>query len=152
HRHRCRRLGSRPCAQRGRLADLDREALDRGCGRPAVVAPMIRRHFLGGTLASSLLAGKAAFGQTRDGEFLIRGAYVLTMDEALGDMPNGDVHIRDGAIVAVGRALQAPPATVIDGTGMVVMPGIVDTHWHMWNSLLCGLVGGTPQNGYFPMV
>lgn len=113
---------------------------------------MIRRHFLGGALASSLLAAKAAFGQTEAGEYLIRSAYLLTMDEALGDVPVGDIHVRDGSIVAAGRTLQAPQAAAIDGTGMVAMPGIVDTHWHMWNSLLRGLVGGTPQTGYFPTV
>jgi 5-methylthioadenosine/S-adenosylhomocysteine deaminase len=39
---------------------------------------------------------------------------------------------------------------MIDATGMVVLPGIVDTHWHMWNSLLRGLVGATRETAYFP--
>jgi cytosine/adenosine deaminase-related metal-dependent hydrolase len=37
-------------------------------------------------------------------QFVVRGAYVLAMDPALGDLPDGEVHVRDGAIVAVGRA------------------------------------------------
>ena len=36
------------------------------------------------------------------GEFLIRGATVLTLDPNLGDLETGDVHVRDGAIVAIG--------------------------------------------------
>ena len=35
------------------------------------------------------------------GEFVIRGATVLTMDPAVPDLAGGDVHGRDGAIVAV---------------------------------------------------
>ena len=114
---------------------------------------MNRRGFVGGALAGSLVAGgRKAVGQASRGDYLIRGAYVLTMDATLGDITSGDIHVRDGGIVAVGPALQAPGAETIDGAGMAAMPGIVDTHWHMWNSLLRGLVGGTPQSGYFPTV
>lgn len=77
--------------------------------------------------------------------FIVRGAYVLTMDEALGDIVAGDVAVQDGTIVAVGDAsgflLSAPDAQVIDGAGMIVLPGFVDTHWHLWNSLLRGVIG-----------
>src|SRR5262249_484339 len=34
-------------------------------------------------------------------EFVIRGATVLSMDPGIGDLASGDVHVRDGAIVAV---------------------------------------------------
>src|SRR3954453_20319989 len=38
------------------------------------------------------------------GEFVIRGATVLTMDAKLGDFERGAVHVRNGAIVAVAPA------------------------------------------------
>jgi 5-methylthioadenosine/S-adenosylhomocysteine deaminase len=79
---------------------------------------------------------------------LVRGGYVVTMDSA-GDVPGGDVHIRDGAIEAVGRHLDVPGAEVIDAAGKIVAPGLVDTHWHMWNTLLRGLSDGPGQQGYF---
>src|SRR4051794_1894820 len=47
------------------------------------------------------------------GEFLIRAATVLTMDAAVPDV-GGDVHVRDGAIVAVAQKIEAPTAQVID--------------------------------------
>jgi 5-methylthioadenosine/S-adenosylhomocysteine deaminase len=78
-----------------------------------------------------------------DGNILIRGGYVLTMDSA-GDIPCGDVHVRDGEIVAVGENLDAG-ADVIDAAGKIVAPGLVDTHWHMWNTLLRGLSDGQPD-------
>jgi cytosine/adenosine deaminase-related metal-dependent hydrolase len=86
----------------------------------------------------------------RRGEFLIKGGHVLTMDTNLGDLPNGDVHVRDGAIVAIGNNLPAG-AEVIDGRGMIVMPGFVDTHWHLWCTALRLIVrADDPKEGYFP--
>ena len=110
---------------------------------------MRRRALLTG--ASALALASTARAQ-QDNELLIRQAHVVSIDPVVGDLPTGDVHIRDGEIVAVGPAVQAPAAQVIDGAGMIVMPGFVDTHWHMWNSLLRGLVGGTRQTAYFPTV
>ena len=87
---------------------------------------------------------------TQPTEFVIRNAYVLTMDAALGDLPDADVHVRNGAIAAVGRAPQAPGAERIDGAGMIVLPGLVETHWHIWGTLLRSLSGDRPEHGYFP--
>ena len=56
------------------------------------------------------------------GEYLIRGAYVLTMDKA-GDLPDADVHVKNGDIIAVGKGLSAPGAETIDARGMLVLPG-----------------------------
>ena len=70
------------------------------------------------------------------GDIVIRGANVLTMDERLGDFASGAVHIRDGAIAAVGADVNVSGADVIDGRGLICMPGFVDTHWHLWISML----------------
>src|SRR4030095_9322037 len=37
------------------------------------------------------------------GEFVVRGAHVLTMDPTLGDITGGEIHVRAGEIVAGGR-------------------------------------------------
>ena len=61
---------------------------------------------------------------------LIQHATVLTgTGERLDD---ADVLLQDGKIVAVGRALAAPTdATVVDGTGRWVTPGLIDVHSHL---------------------
>jgi 5-methylthioadenosine/S-adenosylhomocysteine deaminase len=85
------------------------------------------------------------------GEFVVRGGHVLTMDATLGDLPSGDVHVRDGAIVAVGTNISVPNAQVIDGRDMIVMPGFVETHWHLWCTALRLIVrADDPNEGYFP--
>ena len=57
------------------------------------------------------------------GEFVVRGAHVLSMDPAIGDFAAGDVHVRGGAIVAVGASVNAPGAEIINGRGTICMPG-----------------------------
>jgi cytosine/adenosine deaminase-related metal-dependent hydrolase len=103
-----------------------------------------------GTPLRLIFAQPPADTMTERREFLIRNAYVLTMDAAVGDIAGGDVHVRAGAIAAVGRGLSAPGAEVIDGAGMLVLPGFVETHWHVWTTLLRSLSGDKQEHGYFP--
>lgn len=83
-------------------------------------------------------------------DLLIRGARVLTMDERLGELPRGDVRVRAGRIVDVAPTLDAAGARVIDARGMLLLPGFVDTHWHLWNGFLRSHAGGDRETGYFP--
>src|SRR3974390_2747776 len=85
------------------------------------------------------------------GEFTIAGAHVITMDGALGDIAGGSVHVRNGDIVAVGKDLTGG-GELIDGAGLIVMPGLIDTHWHMWNTLFRSFAGDKPEEGYIPTV
>jgi len=72
-------------------------------------------------------------------EYLIRGGRVVSVDPQIGTLEAADVHLRDGVIQAVGRSISAPTATEIDATNTIVMPGFVETHWHMWTSVWRGL-------------
>src|SRR5262245_44203366 len=97
---------------------------------------LTRRQLIGTAAAvGATLAARAAAAADlpQRGEFVVRNALVLTMDAALGDLPCGDVHVRGGAIVAVGPDL-ATSATAIDARGMIALPGLIDTHNHLWNT------------------
>jgi len=83
-------------------------------------------------------------------ELLLRGGHVMTMDPSSGDIARGDVHIRDGRIIDVAANLAAPGASVVDATDMIVLPGFVETHWHIWTTLLRSMAGDTAELGYFP--
>jgi 5-methylthioadenosine/S-adenosylhomocysteine deaminase len=97
-------------------------------------------------------AGRPAAALPARGEFVVRGAHVLTLDQTLGELPVGDVHVRDGTIAAVGVNLAGRDGEVLDGRGMICMPGFVDTHWHLWTSSLRPIVrADDPQRGYFPV-
>src|SRR2546423_4070410 len=109
---------------------------------------MHRRRFVGDLglfAASSFVMSRSFFAQEKKGalpprrELLLRNAYVMTMDAALGDIAGADVHIKNGEILAVGKAIKAPAAAVLDGKRMIVLPGFIETHWHMWNTLMRSL-------------
>jgi 5-methylthioadenosine/S-adenosylhomocysteine deaminase len=109
---------------------------------------------LGGLASTGFLAGPAA-AQTpanvspRGNDYILRGGYIITMDGALGDIPVGDVHVRNGAIVAVGPSVNAPGAEIVDARDRIVMPGFVETHSHSWNSLFKNM--RRPGTDYFPL-
>ena len=76
----------------------------------------------------------------------------MTMDPQLGEIPSGSVHVKDGVIAAVAERIDAPGAETIDASGMIVLPGLVDTHWHMWHTLFRSFAGDTPATGFFPTI
>ena len=81
-------------------------------------------------------------------ELLIRNAYLIPFDP---DVPEGeaDVLIRGGKIAEIGQDLALEGADVLDAKGSLLLPGFVDTHWHLWNSLLRGTVGDAAGHDYF---
>ena len=81
---------------------------------------------------------------------LIRGGHVATLDPGVGDLPGGEVLVRDGRVVAVGYDLEdhAGQVRVIDARGRLIIPGMVDTHRHVWQGALGGLTGQVSLSGY----
>lgn len=70
---------------------------------------------------------------------LLRGGTVLTMDDARTVLHETDVLVVDDRIAQVGSGLAVPEGTVeIEARGGVVMPGMVDTHRHMWQTAMRG--------------
>lgn len=71
---------------------------------------------------------------------LIRGARVLDLDGDLDNPPSLDILCERGAISAVGSGLSAPAgAEVIDASGMLAVPGLVNSHYHSHDVLAKGL-------------
>lgn len=76
-------------------------------------------------------------------DLLIRNAdVVVTMNAAREELSGADVLVRDGVVAAVGAGLAAPGAEVIDASGCVVTPGLVNTHHHLYQSLTRAVPGG----------
>ncbi|MFO1268685.1 MAG: amidohydrolase family protein [Rubrivivax sp.] len=89
-------------------------------------------------------AGVSKAGASRAGAntLLIRNALVLTMDPQLGDRPRCDIRVEDGRIAEVGTGLSGDGAEVIDAAGMIAIPGLIDSHTHMWQGPLKGQGAG----------
>jgi 5-methylthioadenosine/S-adenosylhomocysteine deaminase len=112
-----------------------------------------RRHFLtssaAGRVAGAIVPGALArttlgadrkskgsdSGGSRGGHFLLKGGCVLSLDPNIGDFETADVLIEGSKILAVQPNLRAS-AEVIDASNMIIMPGFVDTHRHMWEGPL----------------
>lgn len=70
---------------------------------------------------------------------LIKSGMVITMDHDVRDLRRGDVLIEDDRIAAVGAAIEATDAEVIDASSAIVMPGFVNAHIHTWQTGLRGV-------------
>ena len=78
---------------------------------------------------------------------LIKNGIVLSLDPQIGEVSGCDVLIDRDRIVAVGKGLEADGAEVIDASGMIVMPGFVDSHRHIWEGLLRNIGADVPLEG-----
>ncbi len=68
---------------------------------------------------------------------LLRNGLLVTMDAARRELADADVLIEDGKIAALGVGLALPEGEceVLDCSGCVVLPGLINTHHHMYQSL-----------------
>ena len=83
-------------------------------------------------------------------KLLIRNGWIVTMDPQIGDLQRGCVLVEDGRIAQVARDIAAPEGCeVIDATGKIVIPGLVDMHKHLWQTALRGVVGDLTLVDYF---
>ena len=86
------------------------------------------------------------------GRTLIKGGSVVSVDRNIGDMPQGDVLIEGARIAAVGPNLTADNAQVIDARDMIVMPGFIDSHRHMWEGAIRNLIPDANLRDYLTLI
>jgi len=73
--------------------------------------------------------------------YLIKGAKIHTVTD--GTIEKGSILLRDGKIAEIATELEAPEgAEVIDASGMVITPGLIDSHSHLG----LGPSGGTTED------
>jgi cytosine/adenosine deaminase-related metal-dependent hydrolase len=76
---------------------------------------------------------------------LLTGGCVVTMDDAYTVLPRGDVLVEGAHVRAIAASVARPPgARVIDCAGCIVMPGLVQAHVHLCQTLARGRVDDAP--------
>ncbi|GAA4558310.1 amidohydrolase family protein [Pseudonocardia xishanensis] len=81
---------------------------------------------------------------------MLRNGTVLTIDGVRRVLPGHDVLVVDGRITEIGVGLEVPAGTdEIDAAGGIVMPGMIDTHRHMWQTVMRGYGADWTLTQYF---
>lgn len=111
-------------------------------GRRAVLEALAASAVLPSLAAAAAPARQKAGQHTGNDKhrILIKGGHVVTLDGSAGDLPKGDVLIEGGRIAAIGADLHAADAEVIDAGSKLVLPGLVDTHRHTWETVTRSLI------------
>ncbi len=77
---------------------------------------------------------------------LISNVTVVTMNEKMDVLFGGYIGITMGKITYIGKtAPEEKPSTILDGTGMVAMPGLVNCHTHLATTALRSLLDDTSR-------
>jgi 5-methylthioadenosine/S-adenosylhomocysteine deaminase len=81
---------------------------------------------------------------------VFRNGLVLTMDDGHTVLEGGDVLITGNTIAEVGHDLAAPDGVLeVDASGGIVMPGMIDTHRHLWQTAMRGYGADWTLTQYF---
>ncbi|WP_127504865.1 amidohydrolase family protein [Actinoplanes solisilvae] len=81
---------------------------------------------------------------------IFRNGLVLTMDDSHTVLENADVLVVDDKIAEIGPNLTAPDGDEeIDASGGIIMPGMIDTHRHMWQTAMRGYGADWTLTQYF---
>jgi 5-methylthioadenosine/S-adenosylhomocysteine deaminase len=83
---------------------------------------------------------------------LISGATIVSMDDAIGDLPKGDILVDGDSIIAVATHIDAPDAERIAADGRIAIPGLINAHMHTWQTGLRGLAANWTLIEYFDWV
>ena len=77
---------------------------------------------------------------------LISGVTIVTMNEKMDVLFGAYLGIQDGKIAYIGKTPpEGTPQTILDGTGMVAMPGLINCHTHLATSALRNLLDDTAK-------
>ena len=76
---------------------------------------------------------------------IIRNARIITMNERLDILPNGNILIENGKISAITtQSLEDTDAEITDAEGMFLLPGLINTHTHLPMTMLRGFADDLP--------
>ena len=82
-----------------------------------------------------------------------KSATIISMDDAIGDLRTGDVLVEGSRIVDVRPSIDlgsgAAETEIVDGSGRIVIPGLINAHMHTWQTALRGYAANWTLLEYF---
>lgn len=111
----------------------------------ATTDPLVKNYALPEVHVTSVQA--SSLNGSRSRLILLQGGTVISVDPRIGNFEKADVLIDGDKIAAVGRDLNAANAEIIDASDMIVMPGFIDSHRHIWEGLLRNIGTDVPLEG-----
>lgn len=72
-------------------------------------------------------------------KILFKNGFVMSLNDKVGDL-EADVLVDGAVIKQVGKNISTDGAEVVDAKGMLVMPGMADTHCHLWETPFKGRI------------
>lgn len=91
-----------------------------------------------GNTAAAATTSATSIQPQSSGNLLIKNADILTMNAGREEILASDVLVKNGKIKKIGKGLVAVDAEIIDATGMILMPGMIDGHRHVWEAIDAG--------------
>ena len=83
---------------------------------------------------------------------VIKNSHILTLDPNDLEVPNGDIVVKGSKILQIGAGaatrFETTADEVIDGAGMLVMPGLINGHFHSTSAFMKGAFEGAPLEVY----
>jgi len=83
---------------------------------------------------------------------LIKCGWLVTLDERIGEIKDGELLFAGNRIEAAGKALNATVDEVIDASDKIVMPGLVNAHMHTWETALRGIAADWLSPNYMKYI
>ncbi|MCA0922944.1 amidohydrolase family protein [Pseudooceanicola nanhaiensis] len=84
-------------------------------------------------------------------DYVIRGAAIVSVDPEVGNLSRGDILVKGDRIAAIGPDLAVEDAEVIEADRMIAIPGLVNAHNHLWQTVIRGIgsnFGGADYYNY----
>ncbi len=83
---------------------------------------------------------------------LLKNGTIVTADQTLDVMYNCDLLIDDGVISDIQPGIETASDQVMDASGMIVMPGLINAHLHTWETVLRGIGADWTGHEYFDVL
>ncbi len=97
-----------------------------------------------------LFTPQSIFAQKKQTDLIINNATIVTMDSTKRVIPNGAIAVKQGKIIAIGdtKEISAKYASkqIIDATGKLIIPGLINTHTHIPMGLFRGIADDLDLN------